>query len=231
MAQRTIVQLTDDLDGKPIPDGKGETIRFSLDRTDYEIDLTDKNAKALRDTLAKYVTAARRTGTGTRSAGRAAPAAAEPDRPGTADGTMTPRRSGPGPSPRGSRSASAAASPPTSSPSSRKPTPEHPTTPCDCARLVLCRRSRVGCDRLNVAGPDVISGGRRARQQAQSPTPICRSRSPDVGGPAAGKAPVPAPVAARVPRRQTSGRPVVGSGQAGVWTAGEGTLGGLLVDQ
>jgi hypothetical protein len=61
MAQRTIVQLTDDLDGKPIPDGKGETIRFSLDRTDYEIDLTDKNAKALRDTLNKYVTAARRT--------------------------------------------------------------------------------------------------------------------------------------------------------------------------
>jgi hypothetical protein len=63
MAQRTIVQLTDDLDGKPIPDGKGETIRFSLDRTDYEIDLADKNAKALRDTFAKYVSAARRTGT------------------------------------------------------------------------------------------------------------------------------------------------------------------------
>lgn len=70
MAQRTIVQLTDDLDGKPIRDGKGETIRFGLDRTDYEIDLADKNAKALRDTLAKYVSAARRTGAG-RSTGRA----------------------------------------------------------------------------------------------------------------------------------------------------------------
>jgi hypothetical protein len=70
MAQRTIVQLTDDLDGKPIPDGKGETIRFSLDRTDYEIDLTEKNAKALRDTVGKYVAAARRTGSrGTRGAG------------------------------------------------------------------------------------------------------------------------------------------------------------------
>ena len=69
MAQRTIVQLTDDLDGKPIPDGKGETIRFSLDRTDYEIDLTDKNAKALRDTVSKYVAAARRTGSGARGAG------------------------------------------------------------------------------------------------------------------------------------------------------------------
>ena len=71
MAQRTVVQLTDDLDGKPIPDGKGETIRFSLDRADYEIDLADKNAKALRDTFAKYISSARRTGAGTRSTGRA----------------------------------------------------------------------------------------------------------------------------------------------------------------
>lgn len=70
MAQRTVVQLTDDLDGKPIPDGKGETIRFSLDRTDYEIDLTDKNAKALREAFATYVSAARRTAGGTRSSGR-----------------------------------------------------------------------------------------------------------------------------------------------------------------
>jgi hypothetical protein len=71
MAQRTVVQLTDDLDGKPIPDGKGETIRFSLDRTDYEIDLTDKNAKALRETFATYVSAARRTaGTRSSSGGR-----------------------------------------------------------------------------------------------------------------------------------------------------------------
>lgn len=73
MAQRTIVQLTDDLDGKPIPDGKGETIRFGLDRTDYEIDLTNKNAKALRDAIDKYVAVARRTGGGSRSgSGRAA---------------------------------------------------------------------------------------------------------------------------------------------------------------
>lgn len=62
MAQRTVIQLTDDLDGKPIPDGKGETIRFSLDRQDYEIDLAEKNAKALRDALGKFVSAARRAG-------------------------------------------------------------------------------------------------------------------------------------------------------------------------
>ncbi len=73
MAQRTIVQLTDDLDGKPIPDGKGETIRFSIDQTDYEIDLTNKNAKALRDTVEKYVAVARRTGSAARrTSGRSA---------------------------------------------------------------------------------------------------------------------------------------------------------------
>jgi hypothetical protein len=69
MAQRTIVQLTDDLDGKPIPDGKGETVRFSIDRQDYEVDLGDKNAKAMREALSKYVAAARRT-SATNSRGR-----------------------------------------------------------------------------------------------------------------------------------------------------------------
>jgi hypothetical protein len=68
MAQRTVIELTDDLDGKPIPDGKGETIRFSLDRQEYEIDLTEKNAKALREAFGKYVAAARRTA-GARGAG------------------------------------------------------------------------------------------------------------------------------------------------------------------
>jgi hypothetical protein len=66
MAQRTIVQLTDDLDGKTIPDGKGQTIRFGVDRQDYEIDLTDKNAKAFRDTLQTYVAAGRRVTSGPR---------------------------------------------------------------------------------------------------------------------------------------------------------------------
>lgn len=69
MAQRTIIELTDDLDGKAIPDGKGETILFSLDQTDYEIDLNDKNAQALRDAVGKYVGAARRTGGGSSSSG------------------------------------------------------------------------------------------------------------------------------------------------------------------
>ena len=66
MAQRTIVQLTDDLDGKSIPAGKGGTVRFGLDRQDYEIDLSDKNAKALREALRPYLEAARRPGGTTR---------------------------------------------------------------------------------------------------------------------------------------------------------------------
>ncbi len=70
MAQRTIVQLTDDLDGKPIAEGRGETVRFALDRQDYEIDLADKNAKAMRDTLGKYVSAARRVSGSTRGGSR-----------------------------------------------------------------------------------------------------------------------------------------------------------------
>ena len=77
MAQRTVIQLTDDLDGRPISNDKGETIRFGLDRQDYEIDLAEKNAKAMRDALGKYVSAARRAGgrsgrgRGARSAGGA----------------------------------------------------------------------------------------------------------------------------------------------------------------
>lgn len=71
MAQRVVVELTDDLDGKPIPDGKGETVRFGLDRQEYEIDLGEKNAKALRDAFSSYVTAARRVSGASRNASRA----------------------------------------------------------------------------------------------------------------------------------------------------------------
>jgi hypothetical protein len=59
MVQRTEVQLIDDLDGKEIPTGKGETVLFAIDGTSYEIDLHGRNAAALRKTLAVYVAAAR----------------------------------------------------------------------------------------------------------------------------------------------------------------------------
>lgn len=66
MAQRTVVQLTDDLDGKAIPEGKGETVRFGVDGQDYEIDLGEKNAQALREVVGRYVDAGRRVGGGSR---------------------------------------------------------------------------------------------------------------------------------------------------------------------
>ena len=50
MAQQTIIQLLDDLDGSEA----SETIVFGLDGRTYEIDLNDKNAAKLRKTLAPY---------------------------------------------------------------------------------------------------------------------------------------------------------------------------------
>ncbi|HEU5426340.1 MAG TPA: Lsr2 family protein [Actinocrinis sp.] len=65
MAQKVEVTLVDDLDG-----GKAdETLVFGLDGTRYVIDLSDKNAKKLRDSLAKYIEAARRD-RGGRASGR-----------------------------------------------------------------------------------------------------------------------------------------------------------------
>ncbi|MDX2972367.1 histone-like nucleoid-structuring protein Lsr2 [Kribbella solani] len=63
MAQRTQIFLTDDLDGTDIPAGKGETVTFALDGQTYEIDLTNKNAGALRKALSPYVEAGRRVTT------------------------------------------------------------------------------------------------------------------------------------------------------------------------
>lgn len=59
MAQRTIVLLIDDIDGTELSEG-GETVNFSLDGVTYEIDLKPENAAKLRDTLAPFISAARR---------------------------------------------------------------------------------------------------------------------------------------------------------------------------
>ena len=58
MAQRVQVQMVDDLDGSEA----SQTVPFSLDGVTYEIDLSEDNASALRDELARYVAAARRIG-------------------------------------------------------------------------------------------------------------------------------------------------------------------------
>lgn len=71
MAQKTIVQLIDDLDESPAE----ETVSFALDGANYEIDLSKKNADRLRDSLAVYVANARRANRfGTSGAGRPQPA-------------------------------------------------------------------------------------------------------------------------------------------------------------
>lgn len=64
MAQRVQVQLVDDLSGEEAH----ETVRFSLDGTNYEIDLTQQNADSLRATLADYVDKGRKAGSGKQQA-------------------------------------------------------------------------------------------------------------------------------------------------------------------
>ena len=72
MAQTTIVQLTDDLDGKPITDGDGETVAFTYRGQSYELDLSNKNLEALDKALEKYIAAARKVTSAARPAGRGA---------------------------------------------------------------------------------------------------------------------------------------------------------------
>lgn len=60
MARKIVHQLVDDLDGTVLEVGEGDTVTFSLDGIAYEIDLTDANASALRESLAPYISAGRR---------------------------------------------------------------------------------------------------------------------------------------------------------------------------
>ena len=56
MAQKVQVLLVDDVDGGTAD----ETVTFGLDGVSYEIDLTAKNAKKLRDALGPWVGHARK---------------------------------------------------------------------------------------------------------------------------------------------------------------------------
>lgn len=64
VAQKVQVLLVDDLSGGEAD----ETVTFALDGKSYEIDLSDANAQKLRESLAEFVKAGRKTGG--RSAGR-----------------------------------------------------------------------------------------------------------------------------------------------------------------
>lgn len=56
MAQRVTHSLVDDLDGSEAD----ETVSFGLDGVEYDVDLSEDNATALRNALSDYVEAARR---------------------------------------------------------------------------------------------------------------------------------------------------------------------------
>jgi nucleoid-associated protein Lsr2 len=58
MAQKVIVVLEDDLTGGPAE----QTVRFAFEGTDYEIDLSAKNAAAFSKQLAPYIEHARKAG-------------------------------------------------------------------------------------------------------------------------------------------------------------------------
>ena len=80
MAQKVEIKLIDDLDG-----GKADTVvRFSVDGKNYEIDLSTANAEKFRASLAKYVSAARKTGA-VKGAGHGARAKATDAGPSTAE--------------------------------------------------------------------------------------------------------------------------------------------------
>ena len=74
MAQKIQTVFVDDLDGS---EAEG-TVRFGLDGSEYEIDLNSTHPQALREALAPYVSAARRSGAAarrpTRATARRAPA-------------------------------------------------------------------------------------------------------------------------------------------------------------
>jgi hypothetical protein len=57
VAQKVVVWLVDDLDGSVAT----ETVQFALDGKTYEIDLSSTNAGKLRDALASYTAAARKS--------------------------------------------------------------------------------------------------------------------------------------------------------------------------
>ena len=57
MARKVIEKLIDDLDGGEA----AETVSFGLDGTVYEIDLSKRNAAALRKTLERYISAGRKS--------------------------------------------------------------------------------------------------------------------------------------------------------------------------
>lgn len=60
MAQKLLIQLTDDIDGGEAD----ESVTFALRGVEYEIDLSAKNTAALEKALDKYIQSGRKVGRG-----------------------------------------------------------------------------------------------------------------------------------------------------------------------
>ncbi|MFT4259220.1 histone-like nucleoid-structuring protein Lsr2 [Microbacterium sp.] len=73
MARRIVHQLVDDIDGSVLEVGEGETVRFSLNGTSYEIDLNAEHAAELRAAFEPYISAGRRAGSSASTARAASP--------------------------------------------------------------------------------------------------------------------------------------------------------------
>src|SRR4051794_21278409 len=59
MARKTIILMTDDLDGAS---EAAETVRFGLDGREYEIDLNEEHARRVREATAQFIPHARKVG-------------------------------------------------------------------------------------------------------------------------------------------------------------------------
>ena len=93
VAQKKHVMLIDDVDGSPA----AETVRFALDGAEYEVDLNEAHAEALRESFAEWIGSARkvsgrRTTVGRRS--RSSPTTASPSTPDNATVRQWARQNG-----------------------------------------------------------------------------------------------------------------------------------------
>ena len=62
MAQQIVSTLIDDITGKEIPAGQGESIQFTYEGMVYQIDLATKNATKFHSALQPYVSHAQKLG-------------------------------------------------------------------------------------------------------------------------------------------------------------------------
>ncbi|MDN5915821.1 MAG: Lsr2 family protein [Pseudonocardia sp.] len=186
MARVESVQLVDDLDGG-VAD---ETVSFSFEGAQWEIDLTDAHAAQLREALAPFVGAARRPSGGS-SQVRTSPNRTSPDQP--APNRTSPTRTSP---------TRTSADQPTSS----QPSPP-PSTPRASATT---RRQNAEIRQWAVANGFELSGRGRIPNsvvEAYDSRSDTGASEPDQNEPAA-----PAPEPAREPEKQATSGPVDLSG-------------------